>query len=224
MSNKGVRFREEALCEYHEGAMMDLEGVKHFDIWYQLPDMQNMKRKALATSREAQKYGFGSLLTNTYGRSCAETQKAVNTWVVNGNSRRGLERFINDEYSAKRSDIRKRTIHSVLRAQARIREEGIHDVEYGIKVMSRLSEAFSVDSRQFAHVFGLADEHAVKMDEQKDLMAMMTDKQVIEEKAVHLKARVVTPPRRSSSFGLSKRLGLGLSGSSQSGEGFRYYF
>lgn len=164
---RSVRFPDDEtdLCRYHEGAIMDLiESTR--DIWYQHTDLSHIKRKAMVVSREAHRYGFGSLLTNTYGSTSAdETQEALNTWSRSANNRRGLERWINDEYSAKRSDIRRRTIQSVLRAQQKMRQENITDFDYGTKVLSRLSEAFSQDSRNFARAMGKADELAAQPTE-----------------------------------------------------------
>jgi hypothetical protein len=140
------------------------------DVWYQYEEMKHIKRKALVLSKEAQRYGLGSILTNTYGQTSSSaqhqendggsTQEALQTWVRNASSRRGLERWINNEYAAKRSDVRKRTIQSVLRAQLKLQESAISsvDAEYSMKVLSRLSEAFSVDSKDFARGMGLADE------------------------------------------------------------------
>ena len=145
---------------HHPGPDIDLLIANRKDLWYQQEELKHMKRKALVVSKEAQRYGLGSILTNTYGNhnhhphnqqtasgggtssspssaSCSnsddpaagslnsDTQQALNTWSRNGNSRRGLERWINDEYAAKRSDIRKRTIQSVLRAQAKMRESAL---------------------------------------------------------------------------------------------------
>lgn len=158
-----VRFADDELCHYHEGAIMDMieKAGDLADIWYQHADLSHIKRKAMVVSREAHRYGFGSLLTNTYGVASDETQEALDTWSRSANNRRGLERWINDEYSAKRTDIRRRTIQSVLRAQHKMRQENIDDVEYGMKVLSRLSEAFSQDSRMFARAMGRADAAAV---------------------------------------------------------------
>jgi hypothetical protein len=167
-SKRSIRFSHgDNLCVYHEGAVMDIEEICRSDIWYQHADMSHMKRKAVLVSKEANRYGFGSLLTNTYGKTCDATQDALNTWSRNGNSRRGLERWINDEYAAKRADIRRRTIQSVLRAQDKMREEKLTEPEYTMKVLSRLSEAFSRDSMNFSRAMGIADELAiVNMEEQ----------------------------------------------------------
>jgi hypothetical protein len=161
---RSVRFAEHELCHFSEGAIVDLiEDAAHFaDIWYQHAELAHIKRKAMAVSREAHRYGFGSIITNTYGNASEETQEALNTWCRSASNRRGLERWINDEYSAKRSDIRRRTIQSVLRAQHKMKQENISDVDYGMKVLSRLSEAFSQDSRSFARALGQADSLAAQ--------------------------------------------------------------
>lgn len=162
---RSIRFPEsdDNLCSFHAGAVLDQVDSRK-DIWYQQTELSHIKRKAVVVSKEAHRYGFGSLLTNTYGNAGDETQDALNTWARNANSRRGLERWINNEYSAKRSDIRRRTIQSVLRAQEKMRVENIDDPDYGMKVLSRLSEAFSQDSRNFAACMGKADEEAAKDD------------------------------------------------------------
>lgn len=159
---KNVHYDDTNMCTYHCGAVMDFDEAMPSDIWYQHTDLQQMKKKAMAVAKEANRYGLGALLTNTYGRPTKETQDSLTTWSTNGSSRRGLERFINDEYSTKRSEIRKRTIKSVLRAQRKMKEEGVTDVDYSMKVLSRLSEAFSQDSRNFASMMGIADEVASK--------------------------------------------------------------
>jgi hypothetical protein len=155
---------DDFMCEFHEGAVMDTIDSCAADIWYQQNDLSQMKRKAVIVSKEAHKHGLGSLLSNTYGRSGPDVQVALEKWAMNGNSRRGLERWINDEYAAKRSDIRRRTIQSVLRAQDKMNNEGVKDSNYSVKVLSRLSEAFSLDSANFARYMGLADEKAANAD------------------------------------------------------------
>jgi hypothetical protein len=157
---RSVLFDEEKTC-FHDGAIMDIAHMEKADIWYQQADMSHMKRKALVVSKEANQYGFGSLLTNTYGKIDDATQEALNAWSRSGNSRRGLERWINQEYAAKRSDIRRRTIKSVLRAQDKMRKENLTEPGYTSKVLSRLSEAFSRDSYNFARGMGIADEQAL---------------------------------------------------------------
>lgn len=163
LHRRSVKFHEEEkLHRYHEGPDVDILEANRRDIWYQYEELKHIKRKALVLSKEAQRYGLGAILTHTYGtannQNQNQTQDALHTWVRNASSRRGLERWINDEYAAKRGDIRKRTIQSVLRAQMKMQESAITDPEYSMKVLSRLSEAFSVDSREFARGMGVADE------------------------------------------------------------------
>jgi hypothetical protein len=71
-----------------------------------------------------------------------------------------LERFANRDYAIKRSDVRSRTIKSVLKAQRKLREDGVKDIEYISTVLGRLSEAFSREAVNTALAFGEADEAA----------------------------------------------------------------
>jgi hypothetical protein len=160
-STKSIRFAED-LCIYHAGAVLDMSDVDAADLWYQVADLLRIKRKALVLSKQAVPYGMGSLLTNTYGKTDTDTMEAIIAWAMSCDARRGLERFLNKEYAAKRIDIRRRTIQSVLTAQRKLREEGIKDTEYTLKILGRLSEAFSQDSSRFASVMGAADRAAAE--------------------------------------------------------------
>ena len=163
---RSIRFADDDnLCEYHSGAVMDMESACRKEIWYQHTDLAQIKRKARASSMEAQRFGLGNLLSNTYGKNSDESQEALNSWTRNASARRGLERWISKEYAASRLDIRRRTINSVLRAQRKMREEGVDDVIYCMEVLSRLSEAFSKDARQFGRIMGAADEYASRLDD-----------------------------------------------------------
>jgi hypothetical protein len=169
-SKRSIRFTDDdELCIYHEGAVMDIKEVCKSDIWYQHAEMSRMKRRAAQASKEAHQCGIGSLLTNTYGKTCDATQDALNTWSRTGNSRRGLERWINDEYAANRADIRRRTIRSVLRAQDKMREENLTEPDSTLQVLSTLSETFSRDSTKFARALGIADELAIGEQIQRPL-------------------------------------------------------
>jgi hypothetical protein len=161
-TKRSIRFsNDDELCVYHGGAVMDVEEVCESDIWYQHSDRRHTKRNASLDSKEANLHGFGSLLTNTYGKTCPATQDALNTWSRNGNSRRGLERWINGEYAAQRDDIRRRTIQSVLRAQNKMRNENLTEPDNIMKVLSTLSRLFSRDSTNFSRAMGIADELAI---------------------------------------------------------------
>ena len=192
-----IRFpsNESQLTTHHPGADVSELAAYRPHIWYQYEELKSMKRTALALAKEAQRLSQGSLLTHTYGRATSQdSQHALVAWACLGQTRRGLERWINEEYAAKRSDIRQRTIQSVIRAQAKLKENTTKhdnnsssssppvdttDVEYSIKVLARLSEAFSIDSRQFARSMGLADEKAAQEALQQ------TDTTISEEPLTH---------------------------------------
>jgi hypothetical protein len=232
-SNKSVVFLDDdRLCVYFDGAIMEEIGACHKDIWYQHTDLAHIKRKAMVVSKEAHRYGFGSLLTNTYGRTGDDTQEALNTWVCNGNSRRGLERWINDEYAAKRADIRRRTIQSVLRAQSKMKEEGMYDYEYSSKVIARLSEAFSIDSRNFARAMGVADEVAAtqvpESSSNSDSNSISKNKDEVTKPVDPRKllARSYGPPKLiPEAPRLPHRRNIALSGAGGAGVGeFRHFY
>jgi hypothetical protein len=172
---RSLRFADDdKLCVYHEGAVMDIEEICKLDIWYHHTDMDRMKRRAVRLCQETRRRCiFGSLLTNTYGKSCDATQDALNTWSRNRNSKRGLERWMNDEYAARRTDIRRRTVQSVLRAQDRMREESLTNPDNTVGVLSRVSEVFSKDSKTFSRAMGIADELAITVNKDEEQIRTM---------------------------------------------------
>jgi len=161
---RSISFAEDdSLCVYHDGAVMDCVDVDAHDIWYQCSDMLLIKRKALQLTKESpasSHYSLCAALNNTYGRDDPGTLYAIKAWCMGCSSRRGLERFLNRDYCCRRSDLRRRVVTSVLRAQGKMREEGIDDQEYISNVISRLSETFSNDAKLFAQALGAGDEFA----------------------------------------------------------------
>ncbi|KAL7571490.1 hypothetical protein ACA910_020911 [Epithemia clementina (nom. ined.)] len=234
-----IRFRaDDELATFHDGADIDELAENRQLVWYQYDELKTIKRKALQISKEAQRHGLGVVLTNTYGKRCEETQEALNTWARNGSSRRGLERWINDEYAAKRSDIRKRTIQSVVRAQAKMRDSELNDPDYSSKVLSRLSEAFSIDSKQFARGMGLADELAASIgglsmndsqhegDNPKSLFTSSSSDSLVDDRKAPLRkgsprSVVAISNAKGRRLGVSRNLGLTTPSVSAD---FRHYY
>ena len=238
---RSVKFPDdEKLHRYHEGPDVDILAANRRDVWYQYEELKHIKRKALVLSKEAQRYGLGSILTNTYGKASTENAEALHTWVRNASSRRGLERWINDEYAAKRSDIRKRTIQSVLRAQHKMQESAIQDPDYSMKVLSRLSEAFSVDSKEFARGMAVADESACRALADSDLAEednnngippmhktpKKMDPMILRKTPLRLNSpRTVIPGRSGPSLRSSGTTGRSLGLSKESGTAdFRHFY
>lgn len=147
-------------------AILDHSAVSPQDIWYQACELSHIKRKAMVVAKESNRHGYASLLTNLYGKTCEETQKALNRWAYHGGLRRGLERWIHADYAAKRADIRQRTLQSVLRAQMKLQDA---EDDYRATVLARLSETFSQDARNWAHLMGTADAFAVTEEESVNL-------------------------------------------------------
>jgi hypothetical protein len=161
---KMVRFASD-LCAYHAGAVLDMDDVQEVDLWYQMDELKQIKRQALIVSRDETTMYLTPLLSNTYGKCDARTVNSINSWVLSCDARRGLERFVNKDYGAKRTDARSRNIQIVLTAQHKMQKEGIKDTKYISTVLSRLSEAFSQDSLRFAGVMGQADTLGATVDD-----------------------------------------------------------
>jgi hypothetical protein len=153
---KMVRFSSD-LCTFHAGAVLDIDCALERDLWYQTDELKQIKRHALILSRdECAKY-LCPLLSSTYGRTDTRSENAVSSWVILCDSRRGLERFINKEYSMKRSETRLRTMQAILTAQHKMQKEGLEDTNYMSTALSRLSEKLSKESSKYAINVGRAD-------------------------------------------------------------------
>ena len=178
MAKRSISFVEDdAMCVYHDGAVMDVESIKADEIWHHAHDMQIMKRKVQQLTRKEanQDSSLGAILTNTYGGRDQATVDTITAWCVGCSGRRGLERFLNRDYCSRRSDQRRRVIVSVLRAQAKMREEGVQNPEYISTVLSRLSETFSKDSIYLARAMGVGDERAVGLEEQESSSSVVVE-------------------------------------------------
>jgi hypothetical protein len=152
-----VRFSDYTNQEFTGTALDHLEADKN-DIWYNQGDMKQIKEAAFLLSRQAGKYGVGTLLGNTYGNDDLATMSAIQAWANACAERRGLERFHCRHYAKKRMDVRRKTILSVLKAQHRMLvEEKLTDRVYVGVVIGRLAEAYSLEARRFARVLGHAD-------------------------------------------------------------------
>lgn len=155
--NGKVRFSDHTNQEFTGTALDHVEANKN-DIWYNQGDMKQIKEAAFLLSRQAGKYGVGTLLGNTYGNDDLATMSAIQAWANACAERRGLERFHCRHYAKKRMDVRRKTILSVLKAQHRMLvEEKLTDRVYVGVVIGRLAEAYSLEARRFARVLGHAD-------------------------------------------------------------------
>jgi len=169
---------------------MDFTEIEQGDVWFLQSDLSSIKHKAMALAKESSQFGLGSLLSNVYGKNDEDTQHALNRWACHGSSRRGLERWINRSYCQKRSDIRRRTIKSLVRAQRKMVLEGCTDQDYRWIVLARLCEALSRDARLFARVLGKADEYALQEEAQME----SRQQEILAHGSSNHDARLLTSP------------------------------
>lgn len=158
-AKRTIRFAND-LCLYHDGAVLDNSYATVNDLWYHHDELKQMKKSDVERSEDQGCQGFCSLLTNTYGKNNKATRSAIIEWCLTCSSRRGLERYVNYDYSVRRSDSRHRTVSGVLKAQRQMQRDNTNHTEYAITLLGRVSQAFSEDAAGFAGMLGAADEMA----------------------------------------------------------------
>jgi hypothetical protein len=158
---KSVRFApEERLCEYQRGPKkLTLDMCD--EVWFQPEDFQNFRLDARDSSLNAIKKGLSAYIKRTYGHTDKQTQDMHNLWARCSDTRRGLERFINQEYGKNRRFTQKKTIQAVLYAQERLRKDGERDYGHTSAVISSVASAVSAEAVAFAAMLGRADYAAV---------------------------------------------------------------
>lgn len=155
---KSVRFVDERDNTCHLVEPLSSLNTVGPAVWYHPQELRTIKKEALQSCRDAQRFGLGGLLTEIYCTGHKETQDRLNYWCRMGSSVRGLERFANGDFNARRSAYRKRAVVSVVRAQEELKnEKGIDTTN----ILKRLSEAYTEQARVFSQRLGQADEHAL---------------------------------------------------------------
>eukprot|EP00339_Tiarina_fusa_P023986 CAMPEP_0117056772 /NCGR_PEP_ID=MMETSP0472-20121206/39395_1 /TAXON_ID=693140 ORGANISM="Tiarina fusus, Strain LIS" /NCGR_SAMPLE_ID=MMETSP0472 /ASSEMBLY_ACC=CAM_ASM_000603 /LENGTH=174 /DNA_ID=CAMNT_0004773361 /DNA_START=87 /DNA_END=608 /DNA_ORIENTATION=+ len=158
---KSVRFApEHKLCEYQRGPeKLSLQMCER--LWFQPEDFQDFRLGARDSSLNAIRKGLSAYIKRTYGHTDKKTQDMYNLWARCSDTRRGLERFINEEYGRNRKFVQKKTISAVLYAQERLWKDGERDYGRSSRVISSVASSVSADAVAFAAMLGRADYAAV---------------------------------------------------------------
>jgi hypothetical protein len=158
---KSVRFApEHRLCEYQSGPKK-LSLNMCDDLWYKPEEFQNFRTEARDSSLNAIRKGLSAYIKRTYGYTDKKTQDMYNMWARCSDTRRGLERFINEEYGRNRKFTQKKTVSAVLYAQERLWKDGERDYGRSSRVIRSLASAVSANAVAFAGMLGRADRAAV---------------------------------------------------------------
>lgn len=158
---KSVRFAREAdLCRYQKGPRnLTFEMIR--ELWFQPEDFEGFKISARQSSDNAIKKGLSAYIKRTYGSTDGRTQEMLNLWTRCSDTRRGLERFINQEYAQKRVQVRQTTVRAVLYTQGRLCNEGVYQYSETSEVIRNVATGLTSDAITFASMLGKADFAAV---------------------------------------------------------------
>jgi hypothetical protein len=159
---KTVRFAaEDDFCDYRSG-LEELTEEMTVDRWYQPVDYVRFRASAKESCDNAIKKGMSAYLKRTYGYSDNKTQELLTLWAKCRETTRGLERFINEDYSKHRMFVRRKTIRAVLYTQDRLRKENEgKDYDRAAVVIGNVATTLSYNAVQFATMLGKADYAAV---------------------------------------------------------------
>ena len=159
---KSVRFaNDDKLCQFQEGPK-ELNQEMILEMWFQPMDFIHFRISAKKSCDMATKKGLSSYLKRTYGFADDRTQMLFNMWAKCQDTRRGLERFICEEYKQQRLYSQRKTVQAVLYTQDRLRKEDEHQSsERSSAVIANISSSLSHHAAQYARMMGVADHSAV---------------------------------------------------------------
>jgi hypothetical protein len=161
LKRKSVRFAvEDSLCDYRQGPEeLTTEIIR--ETWLQPEDFDEFRSDARNSSRNAIKKGLAAYIKWTYGHSDNKTQDMLNLWARCSDTRRGLERFINEDYAKVRLYVRRKTVRAILYTQERLRKEEEQSYDRASAVIGNVSTTLSADPIKLAIMLGKADYAAV---------------------------------------------------------------
>jgi hypothetical protein len=158
--NKAVRFApDESLCEYCRSSYKLSKPTVH-RLWYQSADYEIFQMESAESVTRALKMGLMVYIKQTYGYTDAKTQANLNIWAKCQDSRRGLERFVNEEYGSQRLLHRRKAIQAVLHSQEKLRKDN-QAYSTACSVIKTISTTLSSNAVQFARMLAIADREAV---------------------------------------------------------------
>ena len=190
-NNKTVRFpSEESLCDYCCTETRKLSQQTILKLWYQSEDFQRFQIEAGESVNRALKTGLSVYIKQTYGCSDTKTQAKLNIWAKYQDTRRGLERFVNEEYGTQRLLHRRKAVQAVLHSQEKLCKDN-QPYSRASSVIKTVSSTLSSNAVQFARMLAIADHEAVLALQEK------TTKPNIR------KAQSLPVPRRRSSKEMS---------------------
>jgi len=139
----------------------DFTEEEYAALFFSRDDYHTSRSSAKVVSKESERYGYSRNLEGTYKEKCQEAQERLNQWAMNGQGRRGLERWCHTEHGELRQHDQFQAIMTVLRAQDdMISRKNRVDPEK----LRRISHKATKISRHFARMMGKADSYAMAQE------------------------------------------------------------
>lgn len=156
----------ESLCSHHASSWQTLTLEMISNGWFRDDDFAAFRQDSRISCAEAQEKQMDKLFLNqhTYGATQPKNQQALTKWCRVKDTRRGLERFVSQEYFILRNQAKEKYIQSVLYTQENLDLEGDVDYEHRASAMARAAKNISRPAKTFAYMLGKADQEAVNQN------------------------------------------------------------
>lgn len=130
-------------------------------LWFARSDYHFSRSTARVIAKESERYGHSKHLDDCYKPTFSEgVQSRLNIWALQGDSRRGLERWASSIHGQKRKDDQYMYIQGVLRAQQEMKFKDCLNEER----LREVGHILSRKSRLLAQMMGEADNHAARFE------------------------------------------------------------
>ena len=162
--------RDERLCTYKTVSRRRSSQEKIARRWYLNSDYDRFLEEVRETVATAHQAGLVQLVEHHYGYTDSETQKMLNAWAMHKDTRRGLERFVNEDCGDRRLQHRRKTINAVLYAQEKLRKSN-QSGSRAASVIQTVSSTLSANAVAYAKMLAMADFEAARPRDDKESTA-----------------------------------------------------
>ena len=196
-NRKSVSFQpEERLCSYRLVLRRRSSRESIERRWYQNSDYERFLEEIKESVAIAQQTGLAQHIQHHYGYTDSETQAMLNAWAMCKDTRRGLERFVNEDYGDRRLLHRRKTTDAVLYAQEKLRKS-TQSGSRAASVIQSVSSTLSSNAIAYAKMLAIADCEAVR-PRKKESIAPMQRPHSLSTKSVESKDRSPLATRKPS--------------------------
>ena len=114
------------LCDFRDGPEeLCLEDI--CEIWFQRDEYEDIRLEAKRDAANGKDHGVDFYISRAYGCTDDKNHEMLVTWTKLRDTLRGLERFVSQDFSQTRADLRDKQVKAVLIAQKRLDDEDEED-------------------------------------------------------------------------------------------------